>query len=566
MLGTGDPPNWKWTKLRKIFAPLSALGIVFGLTVFTVEDKYEFYDVDFTGGFKLQARFSQPTSIDDVRRAIRTDTRTVTVTWDDYDENNQLRTFTRDVQAGPYPESEVVAVGAERDAVEITIQKGVVLESSAGEKGLTLEQEGQAFETYVRQALGDRLRPNWLRQPAQPYKAPEDADAALKPLDGGVVLVLTLYDPATTVTPERLEAALRDSMPFYTLEGSKRLRNAPSTVDRQVVVRPEPEANPGLRTFRVWLKSKNKASGLAVETDPARVKDTLAEFLGGGDFRGVLLASGVSETAASDVSLSEPFPSLDIVGASVAQRLKDDALVALILSMLGIIVYVAFRFHSRAMGLSAVLCLFHDVAITLGVVAIANVLGVVDAKINLPMVAAFLTLVGYSVNDTVVVFDRIRENRGKKDVITPEMIDLSVNQTFARSVKTSMTFLLASLALFIFNLGQRNVLEGFSFLLIVGSIVGTYSTVAIAAPLLLFLPWYWERIRAYRPRGTLVSRSAASFATVLLTPLAALLWLAWAVLFGVLAFAVGLVAFVLWAVTVRLVRVEETPAPAPAGA
>ena len=116
--------------------------------------------------------------------------------------------------------------------------------------------------------------------------------------------------------------------------------------------------------------------------------------------------------------------------------------------------------------------------------------------------AAFLTIVGFSVNDTVVTFDRIRELRGKAPRVTGRMIDDAVNQTLSRTWRTSATALMTVVVLFVFNVGQRSVLEGLSFTLMVGMVAGVYSTVAVAAPLLLFLPWFWAKIKHWRPRAS----------------------------------------------------------------
>ena len=139
------------------------------------------------------------------------------------------------------------------------------------------------------------------------------------------------------------------------------------------------------------------------------------------------------------------------------------------------------------------LCLIHDLCFTLGVIAgchylvasapgLASLLGIEDFKIDLPAVAALLTLVGYSVNDTIVVFDRIREVRGKNPQLTPQMINDSVNQTLSRTILTSMTVLLVSLVLYAF--GGEGV-HLFAFVMVMGVLVGTYSSVFVAAPLLL---------------------------------------------------------------------------------
>ncbi len=557
MLGTGEPPKISWVALRRFFAPISTIGVVFGLLMFTFEDRNTFYDVDFTGGLKLQARFQEDTSVDEVREALRGEPRTIVVETEDFDENDQKVTIRQEILAGPYDKSEVVAVGDSARGVEITIQRDE--DEDATEN---LEVEEKAFEGYVLQALGDRLLPDWLADGPRSYAAPTTAEEELRGLDGGIYVRVTLLDPAGVLTPERIQEAVSTRMPYWTNKGSELVRNPASSVERKVVVRSVAgAASESFDAYDIWMKTTNKATSTAVETDPPRVRATLAEFLGGQGLKNALMDAGVDETQTKDVSLSMPFPSVDLIGSSVARRMQNDALIALVLSLLGIIVYIAFRFSSRDMGLAAVVCLFHDVAITLGIVAVANLLGVVDAKISLPMVAAFLTLVGYSVNDTVVVFDRIRENRGKKTVITPEMIDLSINQTLARSIKTSATFLLAAFALFAINYGQRNVLEGFAFILIIGSVIGTYSTVAIAAPLLLFLPWLWKRIEGLRPRTAIVTTPASHIWGLPLVPFTAVLWFLWAVAFVIVSFLIGLALFPVWALTVPLSGVEVTDHP-----
>jgi preprotein translocase SecF subunit len=319
-----------------------------------------------------------------------------------------------------------------------------------------------------------------------------------------------------------------------------------------VVVEAAPVSQPGVRTYLIWLKTLPLEGEAAAETpidtkDPAELRRYVGEWFGSNDFKDALGKRIGSRERAEDVGLSAAFPSQDQISPTVAEALRNDALIALLLSFFGIIVYVAFRFHSQSMGIASVLCLVHDVIVTAGVVAVANLTGLVDAQINLTMVAAFLTLVGLSINDTVVIYDRIRENRGKRPTITAEMIDLAVNQCLGRTFKTITTILLVCLALFAFNVGQRNVLEGFAFCLIVGSFVGTYSTIAIASPLLLYLPWIWDRVRPMKPSGRFVAATAARWWLALLLPVVLLLWAAWAVAFGAVAFVLGLALFTPWA-------------------
>ncbi|MHC5119419.1 MAG: protein translocase subunit SecF, partial [Planctomycetota bacterium] len=162
-----------------------------------------------------------------------------------------------------------------------------------------------------------------------------------------------------------------------------------------------------------------------------------------------------------------------------------------ILSLIAIVGYIWVRFGTARYGFAAIAALVHDVCITLGLVtacyyvsetSIGKALGIQDFKINLEMIAAFLTIIGYSLNDTIVVFDRIRENRGKLSILTPEMISASINQTLSRTLLTSFTTFLVVLVMYIWG---GTGLRGFTFALLVGIIVGTYSSTAIAAPILL---------------------------------------------------------------------------------
>jgi SecD/SecF fusion protein len=175
---------------------------------------------------------------------------------------------------------------------------------------------------------------------------------------------------------------------------------------------------------------------------------------------------------------------------SVGREQKTRALIAIILSLFAIITYVWVRFGNIRYGIAAITALVHDVCITLGAVAactyiattqIGELLLIGDFKINLAMIAAFLTLIGYSLNDTIVVFDRIRENR-RKNVLNPQIITDSINQTISRTILTSFTTFIVVLIMYIFG-GPG--LRGFTFAIGLGVIIGTYSSIAIAAPILL---------------------------------------------------------------------------------
>ena len=165
----------------------------------------------------------------------------------------------------------------------------------------------------------------------------------------------------------------------------------------------------------------------------------------------------------------------------VAKRTQTQATVAMILACGAIVAYVWIRFGTMRYGLAAIIALVHDVSITLGLVTLADLVGLRNFRIDLAMIAAFLTIIGYSLNDTIVVFDRIRENRGKLAHLSTEMINASINQCMSRTLLTSGTTLIVVFIMFMW--GGPGV-HGFSFALLVGVLVGTYSSVAIAAPLL----------------------------------------------------------------------------------
>ncbi|MFO0889663.1 MAG: protein translocase subunit SecD [Isosphaeraceae bacterium] len=179
-------------------------------------------------------------------------------------------------------------------------------------------------------------------------------------------------------------------------------------------------------------------------------------------------------------------------GGTVAAETRTLALIATVASWVIIIVYLWWRFHSFTYGLAAVLAVVHDVLITLGAIAVSywlaqipvfsSLLMIDQFKIDLPIVAAFLTLIGFSVNDTIVIFDRIREIKGKTPHLTNKMVNDAINQTLSRTILTSLTAWLVVVILYI--LGGEG-LHGFAFALVVGFLSGTYSTVYIATPILI---------------------------------------------------------------------------------
>jgi len=178
----------------------------------------------------------------------------------------------------------------------------------------------------------------------------------------------------------------------------------------------------------------------------------------------------------------------DVVGPKVGADLRQRAIWATLAALGGMLVYIAFRFE-WIYGVAAVVAVFHDTIITIGFFSLFN------KEITMTVIAALLTLVGYSMNDTIVIFDRIRENlRLSRREPLEQLINRSVNQTLSRTVMTSGLTFLTVLALFLFG---GEVLHGFSFALVVGIIIGTYSSVFVASPIVLFWHnWFDQRKKA----------------------------------------------------------------------
>ncbi len=172
---------------------------------------------------------------------------------------------------------------------------------------------------------------------------------------------------------------------------------------------------------------------------------------------------------------------IEMVGPQVGKDLRQKGLLAIVYAMIGILVYISWRFELR-FAVGAVVALIHDVLITFGIFSLF------DKEIGLPVVAAFLAIVGYSLNDTIIVYDRIRENRGRyHDKDFPYLINRSINDTLSRTILTSTTTMLVVLSLFIFG---GAVINDFAFALLIGIMVGTYSSIFVASSILLL----WDKV------------------------------------------------------------------------
>ncbi len=171
------------------------------------------------------------------------------------------------------------------------------------------------------------------------------------------------------------------------------------------------------------------------------------------------------------------FRRVENVGPKVSAELLQDGVTAIAIALAAMLIYIWFRFEWQ-FSIGAIVAIFHDVVITLGIFSLLSL------EINLSIVAAVLTIVGYSMNDTVVIFDRVRENLKKyADIKIFDLTNLSINETLSRTLITSVTTLLALLSIFFFG---GEILKGFSFAMILGVILGTYSSIFIANPVLVY--------------------------------------------------------------------------------
>jgi len=240
---------------------------------------------------------------------------------------------------------------------------------------------------------------------------------------------------------------------------------------------------------------------IGLESDPANPDrftsvaivshDPSADYFAGEEMWRSTVASTEWNLVRDALTREQSFSKVSRFTPTVARTMVYNAIASLVLSVVAILAYIWFRFGSLRYGLAAVVAMVHDVLIALGLIAASafiyaalgpNPLLITPFKINMGMIAALLTIIGYSLNDTIVVFDRIRENRGKLAHASPGIINDSVNQTFSRTLLTGMTTLLAILLLYVLG---GEAIRGFAMAMFVGIVAGTYSSIALASPLLL---------------------------------------------------------------------------------
>jgi SecD/SecF fusion protein len=513
-------PNINWMGMRKAFYIVSGVLVVCGLAVFLARGNSK-YDIEFTGGTSVQMNLKTGVSltrqnvedklVEIGKRLNNPDLQTVTVysvgepiaqdskgekVFKEYEITttaiNRLQTLVTFPQGRPTVDAVTSAIHkAENDLgkhlgrLEIAPsgEQAYQISNSRINQALAQEVLTKAFSadqvgpSDVQEVVSDAIRQAFegeleVQQNLHPTIATVDRITdqtvdtypELTDFIGGVRIDTTLGTPATLADIKQRINDLRfrpDGQelawyPYAVYGPGLKPVEAGQTVNSFIFVSLEPEA--GLREIgeQEWQRF--------VDNERSRI-----------------LLAAQRETSLPRVTQIDPF---------VGSEAKTRALISVVLSLATIVAYIWLRFGTLRFGLAAIACLFHDVSIGLGVVAAsaflaATVFGsallIGDFRINGAIIAAILTLLGYSLNDTIVVFDRIRENR-RKAQLTAQSVTSSINETLSRTVITSLTTLFVVVVMYVFG-GPG--LRGFNYVIMVGLIVGTYSSIGIAAPLLL---------------------------------------------------------------------------------
>ncbi|OXU14564.1 protein translocase subunit SecD [Sedimentisphaera salicampi] len=495
-------PNVQWMNMRFGFFAVSGVVVVTGLFIFFARGSDK-YDIEFTGGTSVQVNFKENVSYqrDEVEKKIKQAGLESAEVYSVGDNDQSYEIITTETNKSRVKVTFEGEVPSQQKAVSLlnTNSSDYVKHIEVSKNGSTLEVStsqlaksemrdvlSQAFSDYeyeigeqkvdevVNNAIIDAFGKELERRMALGLEAEEpvmidDKVADKKPVllnyIGGLYINCQIDNSAQA---GQIEARLND------------LRFKPDMRD--------------LTWFKFHILSMDgeeldeteqvsEFKYVALHPDAGSRELTEDEIE---NFKNNELAK-IKAAAAIETSL----PRVTQINPSIGSESQTKALVAIVLSLIAIIAYIWIRFGNLSFGLAAIAALVHDVCITLGILAgcvfvantaIGEMLGIRDFKINLEIIAAFLTIIGYSLNDTIVVFDRIRENRCSNLNVWKELLNRSINQTLSRTILTSATTFVVVLIMYIWGgVGLR----GFTFAMLLGVLAGTYSSIAIASPVLL---------------------------------------------------------------------------------
>jgi SecD/SecF fusion protein len=502
--------NVNWMKARPIFFTISALLIAGGLLVFFTRNdvKNSKYDIEFTGGTSAQVVFAEGVnySQQDVQNMIREKLPAANV-YSVGDSGRQFEITTTETNKISVTVTSPELSGQSPDQVKRAIENAqkkfngvlttLVVTQNSGNTGTFTVSTSQMNQSLVKEVLAKAFPDAQVSAP----QVDELVNNAILDTFAGKLEMQQNLEP-TIVSEEKVDAAMIENNPELSdfLGGIK----LTVKVDRADSVKDFKRRITDLQ-FKPDTRNLEQYDYEIMNTDLTPVSDAEQPinafvYVSADPEAGIRelsqeewasFSNNEKTKVLSAAELSQTLPRVRQFNPSVGAEQKRRTMIAIVLSLFSIVAYIWIRFGNVRYGIAAIVALVHDVTITLGAVtacvylagnSFGNFLLIGDFKINLPMIAAFLTLIGYSLNDTIVVFDRIRENRGKARKLTPKLITDSINQTISRTILTSFTTFIVVLIMYIFG-GPG--LRGFSFAIGFGIIIGTYSSIAIAAPILL---------------------------------------------------------------------------------
>jgi len=509
-------PKVDWMKARPVFLTISAIMITLSMYAFFSRDKSK-YDIEFTGGTSAQINLKPGIDMD----------------------RNQaekiIQQVGREMGSSGLAAAKVTSIGTSNRQYEITTtatnKTSVVVTFAA--PGQSADSLTAQIEKVEPQFNGQLTNLEVRQDPKNPARFEVTTSQINKGLVSDILAAATKGQNASVSTPQVNEVVQNALAKAFgdVIETQRDL--GPSVVSVNTVTTDLIASNPELANYvngvAITVKLTDAASISEIETrlKDLRFKPQAQEYqwygheILSGDFKQVDPNAAISQfvyvTALPEAgfrqispeeqniftdserskivaaaAMESSLPRMTQIDPSLGSQAQVRGLVAIILSFFAIIVYVWVRFGASRYGFAGVLALVHDVIIATGAVVISvwvsqtifgKALLIGDFKINLDIIAALLTIIGFSINDTIVIFDRIRENRGRGGILTPEMINLSINQTMSRTILTTTTAFTVVLVMYIWG---GSGLRGFTFTMLVGMIAGTYSTIAIAAPIVLW--------------------------------------------------------------------------------
>ncbi len=466
-------PNIDWMGMAWGFVVFSVIAIAVGLTMFVIQARAgKMLDIEFAHGTSVQFQLKQPMKIEDVRKLIeqKSDVNILP--------SPSVVTVMNDEKPGSV--YEVITSNADSNQV-----KDQVLHIFGDNLEATLPSSFDAHKDPVaeatKQSIVVPITADLLKnQGAWPgEKVPERAGDFV----GGVAVFLHNLEPKLTVSQ------IRDRVTQQQLQA-----DTPQSVAQREIVVASGESSSETPTSTAVVLTKD--DDIPYAKDKEKWQDQLA--------------GPMWQLVKNAVDRPAQLQQVKNFDASVAGDARNDALLALIMSVLAIMVYIWFRFGNLKYGTATVVALLHDTVFTIAALGFAHYLFLIPGlhealqiepfRISLTVVAGILTIMGYSMIDTIVVFDRIRENRGKYGHVSRQVVNDAINQTLSRTLLTAGTNVVTVAIMYFF--GGPGI-HGFTFVLLIGILVGTYSSVAIAAPILLIGNQAEQEITTPRPSGRL---------------------------------------------------------------